>query len=189
MTRENNPIQAIVMDFDGTLSTLRCGWEKIMRSVMTECLVPSGNEPPPELIREIDDYIHDSTGIQTIVQMKWLAEAVQRHGRKDMPTDPWYYKEIYNQRLMEMVGVRRDELESGRLRAADFLIPGGLLFIQALHSRGIKIFLASGTDTPDVQREAHALGLDGYCTAICGAEAHSELCSKSAVLEKLLRQS
>ena len=189
MTRENNSIQAVVMDFDGTLSTLRCGWEKIMHSIMVECLVHAGQTPPPELVREIDDYIHESTGIQTISQMKWLVQALQRQGRTDMPTDPWYYKELYNQRLMEMVGVRRDDLENGRLPAANFLIPGGLLFIQALHYRGIKIFLASGTDTPDVQREARALGLDGYCTAIRGAEPHSELCSKSAVIEMLLRQS
>ena len=186
--RENHPVQAVVMDFDGTLSTLRCGWEKVMREIMVECLSPDG-EPAPELLREIDDYIQESTGMQTIAQMKWLAEAVQRHGRQGMPTDPWHYKELYNNRLMQMVGKRRDDLEAGRRCAADFLVPGGLLFVQALHSRGIKLFLASGTDTADVQREAHALGLDGYCTAICGAEPHSEACSKSAVLEKLLRQS
>ena len=39
----NGKIRAAIFDFDGTFSTLRCGWEKVMRKLMLE-LISGGNE-------------------------------------------------------------------------------------------------------------------------------------------------
>ena len=36
-------IKAAIFDFDGTFSTLRCGWEKVMRKLMLELI--SGGKP------------------------------------------------------------------------------------------------------------------------------------------------
>ena len=36
-------VKAAIFDFDGTFSTLRCGWEKVMRKLMLE-LISGGKE-------------------------------------------------------------------------------------------------------------------------------------------------
>ena len=97
------PVEAVLFDFDGTISTLRYGWVPVMRQLMLELL--GGDAPSAALEKEVDDYIEESTGIQTIFQMKWLAARVRQAGRTDLPDDPWWYKDEYNRRLMQTVYV------------------------------------------------------------------------------------
>ena len=81
-------IKAAVFDFDGTISTLRRGWEEVMEPLMLEC-ISGGKNVSDELAREVRDYIDRSTGIQTILQMKWLSGRVVREN-PGAPSDPWY---------------------------------------------------------------------------------------------------
>ena len=39
-------LRAAVFDFDGTVSTLRCGWEQVMRPLMLECIAGDGEITP-----------------------------------------------------------------------------------------------------------------------------------------------
>jgi phosphoglycolate phosphatase-like HAD superfamily hydrolase len=173
-------IRVAVFDFDGTLSTLRCGWETVMGPMMEEAL--SDGTPTEEVRQTVREFIDRSTGIQTILQMKWLAEEVVRRGGP--ARDPWDYKAEYNRRLMETVAGRRAQaLAGGR---ENFLIAGGEDFLRALKARGVTLLAASGTDEADVQLEAAALGLDGYFDEIAGAKPMSEGCSKEATLERLI---
>ena len=50
----SNAIKAIVCDFDGTFSTLRCGWEAVMKRMMLKYL-------PDEAW--IDEFIGETTGV------------------------------------------------------------------------------------------------------------------------------
>ncbi|MBO5126955.1 MAG: HAD family hydrolase, partial [Clostridia bacterium] len=61
-------LDAAVFDFDGTLSKLRAGWETVMGPLMCEC-IPGDTE---EVRALVEKYIDESTGIQTIFQMRWL---------------------------------------------------------------------------------------------------------------------
>lgn len=178
---DRGPVRAVLFDFDGTISTLRHGWEAVMKPLMLEVLSPAGG-PFEEMV---DRYIDESTGIQTIAQMKWLSETVRRLGLR--AEDPWHYKAEYNRRLMETVGARLRSLESGVLNREDFLIAGSEAFLQSLHDRGVRLYVASGTDHPDVVREVAALGLEGYFDLVAGAPTGSENCSKEAVIGRLLR--
>ena len=179
-------IKAVLFDFDGTLSTLRFGWEKIMEPLMLE-MIAGNQEPDAALISEVREYIDQSTGVQTYYQMKWLAEAVVRHGRNiGAPADPWWYKAEYNRRLMEPVRKRIAIIQNGVSDPEDFLIAGSENFLKALTSRGIKIYVASGTDHPDVNHEAEVLGLKKYFTEISGAPPDKAECSKEAVLRTLI---
>ena len=180
------PVKAVLLDFDGTLSTLRCGWEGVMEPLMLEMI--SGGKPyGDELVREVKDYINESTGIQTIHQMKWLAERVHKDGANpDAPTDPWWYKGEYNRRLMENVSKRLESLISGKADREEYLISGGEAFLKALSERGVKLYVASGTDHPDVINEASALGVRDYFTLIAGAPVAAESCSKEKVIADLI---
>lgn len=175
------PLDAAVFDFDGTLSSLRAGWENVMGPLMRE-LIPG---EPEEVRTLVDRYIDESTGIQTIHQMRWLAEEIGRRGGH--AEDPWIYKDEYNRRLMLEVQRRRDAVESGEEPAGTYRIPGGIEFLSALREQGVRMVAASGTDTADVLAEARILGLDGFFEEIRGAERNTDRCSKEAVLRGLVR--
>ena len=132
----------------------------------------------------MDEYIDESTGIQTILQMKWLKEQVEKSGRQAL--DIWDYKKMYNDRLMLDIKKKLSDLESGAACADDYLMKGSVEFLKELKERGVKIFVASGTDDPDVHNEAKALGVDIYFDEIKGAPLHEESCSKEAVKKRLL---
>ena len=179
------PIKAALFDFDGTISTLRCGWESVMAPLMEETLRPGwqgGN-----LAGMVAGYIDKSTGIQTIFQMQWLARQVEAQGRT--PLDPWEYKAEYNRRLMQSVEQRRRAVACGRESAGRYLISGSVQFLRALRERGIALYVASGTDQADVEAEAEILGVAGYFSEIAGAPHHEASCSKDRVIRRLLGQS
>ena len=172
---------AAVFDFDGTLSSLRAGWEAVMGGMMRE-LIPGD---PAEVSALVDRYIDESTGIQTIHQMRWLAEEIAR--RTGTSDDPWDYKAEYNRRLMLEVQTRRDDVRSGKVPAAYWRVPGGEDFLAALRERGVTMYAASGTDDADVKAEARILGLDRYFAEIAGAGQGTDACSKEAVLRRLVK--
>ena len=176
------PVKTILFDFDGTISTLRCGWEQVMRPLMLEYI--GGDQVTGDLIEMVDRYIDDSTGIQTIYQMQWLAE----HAAPGNPTDPWWYKDEYNRRLMETVEKRKQSLFSGEESADTYLMSGAVDFLKAMKARGVKLYVASGTDHPDVLKEAEALGVKDYFDEIVGAPVREVNCSKEAVLKRLIEE-
>jgi phosphoglycolate phosphatase-like HAD superfamily hydrolase len=102
--------------------------------------------------------------------------------------DPWYYKNEYNEMLMASVAEKRDSVISGKAQRERYLVPGSLLFLQALKTRGVKIYFASGTDQADVRIEAAALGLDKFADGIEGALPKSEKCAKEAAIRRLVKQ-
>ena len=61
----SKPIKAVVCDFDGTFSTLRCGWETVMKRMMLKYL-------PDEAW--IDAASGVTTGVQTIRQRTCFLE-------------------------------------------------------------------------------------------------------------------
>lgn len=174
-----------VFDFDGTISTLRCGWEDIMRPLMLEMIAPGGHYSEA-LVREVHEYIDQSTGIQTAYQMKWLAQRVKQ--TTGSSRDVWYYKERYNRRLLQMVEEKKRGLENGSGSAEDYLIAGSAAFLQALREKGFRLLLASGTDDADVKAEARLLGVAEYFESIQGAPTGSFDCSKERVLRTLMDQ-
>jgi phosphoglycolate phosphatase-like HAD superfamily hydrolase len=179
-------LKAALFDFDGTISTLRYGWEHIMGPMMIEMI--SGNGPADEaLVREVGEYIDASTGIQTIYQMRWLADKVREYGAgPEGYKDEWQYKAEYNRRLMKPVQERIDNILNGTRSADDYIVAGSTELLDAFVKNGIEIYLASGTDDEDIKNEAGVLGLKGYFKEIAGAPMGKADCSKEAVLRKLI---
>ena len=177
---KKNTVKTAVFDFDGTISTLRCGWEQVMEPLMADVLY-NGNCTDAQRA-EIKAYISASTGIQTILQMKWICEQLTKMGKE--AASPWEYKAEYNRRLMEQVEKRRARALGGR--ADDYLMKGSLAFLTELKRKGVKIYAASGTDDADVKKEAEILGIAHLFDEIAGAKPFSEDCSKEATLKRLI---
>ena len=182
-------IRTVLFDFDGTISTLRSGWEKIMRSMMLE-MIAEDAPVSDSITNEVDAYIDASTGIQTIFQMRWLCQYIKEHGiNKNMPEDPWGYKDIYNARLMKVVEKRKADLTYKSLKKEQFLVSGVEKFLKILQNAGLELYAASGTDDEDVRCEASILGLKDYFCRIAGAKYRSVQCSKETILRELLERS
>lgn len=183
-------IKAVLFDFDGTISTLRHGWEKVMEPFMMEMIL--GTEPSErnsKVVQEVREYIDQSTGIQTFYQMQWLADAVKRYGRNSAASDdPWWYKAEYNRRLMKTVDIRKRSILRGEKPPSDFLIQNSEALLKYFHGHNLQIYVASGTDHDDVAKEAEVLGLSGYFTEIAGAPHGKADCSKAAIITKLLEE-
>ncbi len=158
-------IKHAVFDHDGTVSTLRQGWEQIMAPVMIKAILGERYETAGETlyqkVRErVLEYIDQSTGIETVVQMEALVEMVREFGfvPAHKIRDAAGYKRIYNDALMEMVNKRIEKFKCGELDVSDCTVKGALQFLKALHQRGVRLYLASGTDRTDVAAESEALG-------------------------------
>lgn len=179
-------IKAVVFDFDGTISTLRHGWEMVMEPMMIEMISGGRADAIDEITDMVRSYIDESTGIQTVYQMKWLAKKVLEYGNAADNHDEWWYKAEYLRRLMEEVDRRKQSIESGVVPADDYIIAGSVAFLSYLKNKGIAIYAASGTDHPDVVREAGILGVGAFFDEIAGAPVDKADCSKDKVIKKLL---
>ncbi|MCK5776757.1 MAG: hypothetical protein KAH25_11295, partial [Bacteroidales bacterium] len=158
-------IRHAIFDHDGTISILREGWEHIMIPVMMEAILGNQYDSAKKslydtIMERVLNFIDTSTGIQTILQMEGLVNLVDEFNivPKNEILDKFAYKEIYNDALMEMVNKRIIKLEKGELSANDYIMKGAVEFINGLKKRGIKLYMASGTDKQDVINEAEVLG-------------------------------
>lgn len=189
-------IKHAVFDNDGTISTLRQGWEQIMAPVMIKAILGDGHENADDRLRQavrrrVDEYIDQSTGVQTLVQMEALVELVREFGivPPEKVLDRFGYKRIYNDALMQMVDERAATLKGGRRNVTDFTIEGAVDFVRALRERGVTLYLASGTDHADVVAESNALGYASlFNGGIYGAEGDITDCSKKMVIDRIMSE-
>jgi rfaE bifunctional protein kinase chain/domain len=183
-----------VFDHDGTLSTLRQGWERIMEPMMVRAVLGDrfGAVEPGRLarVRElVQAYVDRTTGVQTLAQMRGLVDLVREHGAvpPEEILDEHGYKEIYNREILELVQARLDQLRSGRLDRTDLTVKGAAGFLRVLADRGVTLWLASGTDQGDAEAEARALGYgDLFRGRIYGAVGDLSTEPKRVVLKRIL---
>ena len=187
-------IKHAIFDHDGTISTLREGWEIIMAPMMIKAIL--GNKYPDAdeaLYRKVQTRVHEfidkTTGIQTLVQMKFLLELIREFGcvPEEEMLDENGYKKIYNTALLKMVKERAHKLKRGELSLEDLTIKNAVPFLQKLYHAGIKLYLVSGTDEEDVKNEAHMLGYDYlFGERIYGAMGDVTKEAKKMVFDRIL---
>ena len=177
-----------LFDFDGTVSLLREGWREIMIPYFVEVVLGADPAADREATAElVADFIDALTGKQTIFQCMRLDEEVQKRGGEAV--NPGVYKAEYLRRLMERIHGRHEALKSGVDKPEAHLVPGIVPFLSLLREKGVKIYLASGTDEGDVINEARLLGVGGYFNGgIYGARDDMKDCSKELVIRQILAE-
>jgi rfaE bifunctional protein kinase chain/domain len=191
---KNLCIKHAIFDHDGTISTLREGWEQIMAPMMIKAVLGDKFYKADETLfhkikSRINEFIDKTTGIQTLMQMKILLEVIREFGfvPEDQMLDEFGYKEIYNNELMLMVKGREGKLKRGELFVEDLTLKNALPLLNKLHSEGVKLYLASGTDEDDVKNEAAVLGYDYlFDGGIFGAVGDVNKEAKKIVLDHIL---
>ncbi|WP_082662159.1 PfkB family carbohydrate kinase [Terracidiphilus gabretensis] len=197
----NKPIPAlnirhILFDHDGTISTLRQGWEEIMEPMMIRSILGTQHRMDDEAVflrirKRVREFIERTTGIQTIAQMHGLAQLIGEFGLvpENQVRSATEYKEMFNKELTEVVDMRIAKLDRGELSVSDFTLKGVVPFLRALRQAGVLLYLASGTDVEDVKREAERLGYaDVFDGRIYGSIGEVDKDAKRIVIEGILNK-
>ncbi len=179
----------VLFDFDGTISLLREGWQGIMRPMMAEMI--GGDEAHREAIgKRITDFIDETTGLQTILQMEGLVELVLEYGfvPEEEVLDAQGYRRIYNDALMGPLNARIQKLAKGELTRDALSVAGSRAFVAAVAAQGPSLYIFSGTNQADVRNEANNLGVDAYFTDIWGALRTVKEFSKEKILTEMIEK-
>lgn len=191
--RHGRPVRHAVFDFDGTVSTLREGWEKIMARVMVHSILGTEGEGASDEVstavaQRVRDYIDSTTGLQTIAQMQGLVEMVKEFGfvPEGAVGDAGEYKAEYDLELEATVRARVARLQTGKLSADDFMVKGVEPFLMALRRAGVHLFLASGSDHEKVRQEVEALGVaELFDEGVMGSVGDPGIEAKREVLSRI----
>jgi rfaE bifunctional protein kinase chain/domain len=192
--RQKPEISHAIFDHDGTISTLREGWELIMAPMMIRAILGDKYHEADEALyhkvqSRVREFIDKTTGIQTLVQMKGLLDLIREFGcvPENQMLDEFGYKQIYNNELLRMVHEREKKLIRGELSLEDFTLKNSVPLIKTLYDAGVKLYLASGTDEEDLKKEAKILGYDYlFEGGIYGAVGDVTIEAKKIVLDRIL---
>ena len=192
----NLNIQSVILDHDGTISTLREGWETVMHKVMIEeiCgekLLHISSDEYNRLSIICEKFINDTTGIQTIIQMMGLRDIILEEGyvQRDKVKTPAEYKAIYLDNLMYSVNDRIKKYNNGERSIHDFTILGSVEMLKSFHGKNLKLFLASGTDEDSVVAEAQSLGYSNlFSGGIRGSKGNEIGDAKKIVINRIIEE-
>lgn len=187
-------IKHAIFDHDGTISTLREGWEKIMAPMMIRAVLGEKYAVADESLLKhvgarVNELIDKTTGVQTLMQMKLLLNVIREFGfvPEDKILDEFGYKEIYNTEILLLVREREEKLSKKIAAVNDFTIKNAIQVLEKLYLSGVKLYLASGTDIADVKREAELLGYSNLFEGrIYGAVGDLNKEAKKIVLDGIL---
>ena len=94
---------------------------------------------------------------------------------------------MYNDRLMQKIEYRREELRQGKVSPEQYLVPGARAILESLRERGLKLYCASGTDEAYTLEEARLLEIDRYFDGrIYGARDDYKSFSKEILIRKMV---
>ena len=178
--------RVVLFDFDGTISLIRAGWMDVMVPMMVDILRDTQTgESEDDLRLIVEEFVGRLTGKQTMYQMIELAENVTKRGGH--PPDPLVYKKMYLDLLHVKIHHRLEELSSGKASPEKYLVPGARELLESLKARGLKMYLASGTDQVYMRREAELLDVARYFDGgVFGALDDYKSFSKKILIQQVI---
>lgn len=179
-------IKAAMIDFDGTVSLLREGWDHVMIPMMVSYLqnLPGTSESPGQLRNKVTEWVVKLNGQPTIDQMQALADEVKR--RQGLPQPASVYKQQYLKLLMETVNRRKQEVINTKA-PAQWAVPGIYQLLEELKRRRMPMLLASGTDLDALREEAALLEVTPFFTeGIAGPESDVSQFTKAKACDEML---
>ncbi len=175
-----------IFDFDGTLSLIRSGWMDVMLPLCIEQLTATNSSESEAQLKDVaEEFISRLTGKETIYQMMALADAVRERG--GVPLEPITYKKMYLERLSQKIAGRLESLRKNQNQPEKYMVPGSRQLLESLAAKGMRLYLASGTDDPNVKEEAQLLKLSHYFEGrIYGAQDDLQSFSKALLVQQIL---
>lgn len=157
-----------------------------MVPMMVEVLAETkSGESEAELTEIVKEFVGRLTGKDTIYQMIELAEHVAKRG--GTPREPLAYKRMYLDLLWVRIKDRVEGLRNGKIDPEQYLVPGTRPLLDSLKARGLKMYLASGTDHKDMTEEARLLDVERYFDGGCwGALDDYKTFSKAILIQRVI---
>jgi phosphoglycolate phosphatase-like HAD superfamily hydrolase len=182
----SSPFKVAIFDFDGTLSLIRSGWVDVMVPMMVEILVDlKTGESESDLRDTVHEFVWRLTGKETIYQMMEFTDHVTKRGGN--ARTPFEYKKQYLDLLWSKISGRVEELQKGGVAAEDYLVPGAIQLLERLRDKGLKMYLASGTDHDAMSAEARLLGVAPYFDGgVFGAQDDLTSFSKKILVQRII---
>jgi sugar/nucleoside kinase (ribokinase family)/beta-phosphoglucomutase-like phosphatase (HAD superfamily) len=158
-----------IFDHDGTLSTMRQSWEKIMSKMMAKAILEDSYDlidstMLKKITEDVDSLIEKTTGIQTILQMADLIKLIKKYKYvedKDIKT-PAQYKASYKVLLNDGLKRKYELFELKHLNVKDLTIKDAIKTLKYFKDKGVTNYLASGSDKDDVEKEVVTFGYANY---------------------------
>lgn len=177
--------RVVLFDFDGTVSLIRSGWMNVMIPMMVELLSEvAGEESEAGIRKVVEEFVWRLTGKQTIYQMIELAEQIRKRG--GTPKEALEYKHMYLDRLWTGIRDRIKALKDGA-SPDDYMVPGTRALLEGLKARGLKMYLASGTDESYMKEEARLLDVIKYFDGgVYGALDDYKSFSKAILIQRII---
>jgi phosphoglycolate phosphatase-like HAD superfamily hydrolase len=142
-------------------------------------------ESEAELRAIVEDFVWRLTGKETIYQMMEFADQVKQRGGAAL--EPAAYKKQYVDRLWLKIKDRVEALRSGSVSPEQYLVPGARALLEDLEARGLKMYLANGTDEVFVKEEARLLDVARYFDGrVYGALDDLKSFSKKILVQRIL---
>lgn len=180
-----------IFDHDGTITTLRQGWEAILQPMMVRAILGPAFQSADEgqyhqTLHQVRELIDDTTGMPVLIQMGRLQALVRDTGCVPAADilEPAGYRDIYTASLARVVAQRLGRLQARELAPEDFVIKNAIPLLQALHRAGVQLHLIAAADQADVEAEARALGIHSLFHAIHGARPDNTREFKGQILDR-----
>ena len=172
-------------DFDGTLSWLRHGWPEVMQSVMAQRFPLREGETTGDLRDYLFSTMYDFNGRPTAVYMEAMREEIEKRGAT---ADPAEMLDDFLVSLNVIAQARIGKLRAGERAPNDYIVFGGLAFIELIMARGLKAIILSGNPHGQVNEEAELLDLAGFCNGHIYGHVDPNNFAKQSVMEKLMAE-
>ncbi|GHT28097.1 hypothetical protein FACS18942_08210 [Planctomycetales bacterium] len=178
-----------MVDLDGTVSTVRGGWQHILMKLEWDVLIetPQGKTmPQAELTALMKRAIEVQIGKQTIYQALALVELVKQLG--GTPPDADEFHRQYIDELGKMVAPRWKLLENGG-NPEELTVKGTHKFLAMLRKQGLTLYLVSGTEDEIVKRDAELLRVKEFFNGgIFGGLPQPGAFSKEKMTQQILAE-
>ncbi|WDE98228.1 HAD hydrolase-like protein [Lentisphaera profundi] len=177
---------AAIIDFDGTLTRVRCGWEDKMKEFFLSKIFTDKTTLSPELSQEArsmcDEWIAQAPGTTIVQQISALANILdfckitydfdRLIDEFDIYSSDWEYQRV------------NECKESGELES--LMLLGARKFLEDLQALGYELHLLSGTSHEKLIFECKTLGLSHFFKHIQGFETHLAMPYKPQSIRKTI---
>ncbi|NQZ58605.1 MAG: HAD family hydrolase [Lentisphaeraceae bacterium] len=183
-------IKCVILDYDGTLTTFRRGWEKVLYkySYDTVCgqVKPDG-QLKIRIEGDIQNFVSHAGGSSPQQVMNNLLEIINKFDLR-----PKNEIKILSEYVMEYVLVFKkaisERLEKSYIDSNRYLIRRTREMLNYLQAKDILCYVVTGSSKSDVENELRILGLDHHFLQVYGAsvttvgnhkeEAIQEICTR-----------
>jgi len=118
------------------------------------------SEARSELISIVEEFVTRLTGQPTMQQMYALCDEIEKRGQPRPDANVYFNR--YMDMLISRTETRVADVNTGRAKPDDLLVPGARPLLEKLASTGFLLVIASGTNLADVRHESEILKIDHF---------------------------